>query len=271
MVSPSERKTDEVNYDVANALIQLRTESSSTDVRTTLQSTNTVNPPTVPPHRTTQLSPTELPHPHSFPQAYQNPLQPVLVLSTQRYTVNFSTGIVEPKERENMSDDDSISDSAWDEVCREVDFSNGSFCGDFSVSETWEGIGFDNDDGSMLNLPRVPPHIRIFQASTSTVMPKEEDSAWDEVCREVDFSNGSSCGGDSDRVGWKGQSLGDNDGSMSTSTKEGNETEEVFIQLQDNDFNKESISLSAEEDNDSFFEREEFFIQLQEDDFNNIT
>lgn len=231
MVSPSERKTDEVNYDVANALIQLRTESSSTDVRTTLQSTNTVNPPTVPPHRTTQLSPTELPHPHSFPQAYQNPLQPVLVLSTQRYTVNFSTGIVEPKERENMSDDDSISDSAWDEVCREVDFSNGSFCGDFSVSETWEGIGFDNDDGSMLNLPRVPPH----------------------------------------RVGWKGQSLGDNDGSMSTSTKEGNETEEVFIQLQDNDFNKESISLSAEEDNDSFFEREEFFIQLQEDDFNNIT
>ena len=231
MGSPSERKTDEVNYDVANALIQLRTESSSTDVRTTLQSTNTVNPPTVPPHRTTQLSPTELPHPHSFPQAYQNPLQPVLVLSTQRYTVNFSTGIVEPKERENMSDDDSISDSAWDEVCREVEFSNGSFCGDFSVSETWEGIGLDNDDGSMLNLPRVPPH----------------------------------------RVGWKGPSLGDNDGSMSTSTKEGNVTEEVFIQLQDNDFNKESISLSAEEDNDSFFEREEFFIQLQEDDFNNIT
>ena len=55
-------------------------------------------------------------------------------------------------------------------------------------------------------------------------------------------------------------------GSMSTLMNEGNEPEDVLIQLQDKDVEKDFISFSREEDDDSFFEREEFLIQIQEND-----
>ena len=53
---------------------------------------------------------------------------------------------------------------------------------------------------------------------------------------------------------------------MSTLMNEGNEPEDVLIQLQDKDVEKDFISFSKEEDDDSFFEREEFLIQIQEND-----